>query len=367
MTRTSRLALVVPLGLAACTVNPDKIKPTVEDLCREVQSALADRYAQCAGSPLAWTHWVFSSEFSCAQWGASVAAGRMGYDESAGSQCISDLRTIACDQLFGSGGSGPPGACAQAIWGLVPAGSACSTSEDCVSGTYCTYASACGGTCKAYANLGQKCWDGTTYTQCAAGLNCMNDPSPATTQSCQMPLQAGQFCPSGWGCADGLYCDQNSADLTNYHKCLAQQTSGSCGQDDACLTPLYVCAGASISYTSPGNCQPVSREGRSCQNGYNECAWGTYCNTGTTAPATGVAGVCTIFPGPPGACGTYGGEWVSCLASYCTAPNWTSSGNCAPYVPLGNPCSSGGTDNPCGPGNYCNTSVSPNVCAVRCP
>ncbi len=360
MTRTIRLAPAVLLGLAACTVDPNKIKPTVEDLCREVVSVLADRYAECAGSPLAWTHWVLNDQLVCAQWGASVAAGRMGYDESVGSQCISDLRTMPCDQLFGSGGSGPPGACAQAIWGLVPTGSACSTSEDCVTGTYCTYVSACGGTCKAYASLSQYCWDGTTYTQCAPGLDCVNDPAPASTQSCQMPLQAGQLCPSGWGCAAGLYCDRSSGVSATYI-CRAQQTSGSCGQYDACLEPLYICSGPSISYTTPGTCQPVSREGQACVNGWNQCVWGTYCDTGASAPAKGVAGFCTIFPGPPGYCGTYGGEYVDCLASYCNA------NACTPFIPVGSPCVSGGPGDQCGSGNFCNTSVSPPVCAIRCP
>lgn len=403
MTRASRLAPIVLLGLATCTVDPNKIKPTVEDLCREVVSVLGERVAQCEGVAVAWAQWEFSSDLTCARWGESVSAGRMGYDESAGVQCIRDLQSMSCDQLFAS--NGPPGACAQAIWGLVPAGSACSTSEECASGTYCNSPSGCGGTCRAYVSLGQVCYDSSisgSYVSCSQGLNCMPDPAPATTSRCQAPILAGYGCPNGYGCADGLYCDKSTGVPATYtckadptsgqacgnglicadglycyrnsstplidKTCQPKMTSGACGQYEACLTPLYVCAGpSSLSWTSTGNCQAIAREGQTCQNGYGECVRGAYCKTASAIPTTGDPGVCTVFPGPPAACGIYGGEWVWCLASYCTAPNSTSTGTCAAFVPLGQPCSSGGTDNPCGPGAYCNTSVSPAVCAVRCP
>lgn len=366
MTRTSHFALAALLGLAACTVNPDKIKPTAGDLCREATSVMVDRLAECTSAPLAVAQQYAPLLFGldCGKWDTSVAEGHLAYDSSYAVQCIGDLHTATCVELFYQNGGGPPGACALAIKGLVPAGSACASSEECVGGTYCTYTSACGGTCKAYANLGQYCWDGTTSTQCAAGLLCMSDPSPATTSTCRAPLQAGQLCPTGWGCADGLYCDRSSGVSTSY-SCKVQQTTGSCGQYDVCLTPLYVCSGASISYATPGTCRPVGRQGQSCKNGYNDCVWGTYCNTGSTPPAVGVAGTCIIFPGPPAVCGPYGSEYVSCLDSYCKIPTGLTNGNCTPYIPLGNACVSGGAYDQCGFGNYtCNAS---NVCAVRCP
>ncbi len=366
MTRTSRLALVALSGLAACTVNPDNIKPTASDLCREATSVMVDRLAECTGTPLAMAQQYapLLLGMNCDKWDASVAAGHLAYDSSYAVQCLDDLRSTTCAQLFYGNGSGPPGACAVAARGLVGAGAPCASSEECVSGTYCTYTSACGGSCKLYANLGQLCWDGSTSTQCAGGLNCMSDPAPATTQSCQAPIKFGQACPSGWGCANGLYCDQNSVALT-YHTCQTRQTSGSCGQYDACLEPLYVCSGPSVSYSTPGTCRPVARQGQACNHGCNDCVWGTYCNTGSTPPATGVPGTCTIFPGPPAVCGPYGNEYVSCLDSYCKIPTGGTNGNCTAYIPLGKPCVPGGAYDQCGFVNYtCNAS---NVCAVRCP
>lgn len=396
MTRAIRLAPVVVIGLAACSFNTNKIKPTVEDLCREVVSVLGERVAQCEGLAVAWAQWALSADLNCAQWGESVAAGRMGYDESAGVQCISDLQSMSCDQLFAS--NGPPGACAQAIWGQVPAGYACITNLDCANGTYCEIASSCGGTCRAYANLGQVCYDSSSGsgTQCIQGLNCMPDPTPATTSRCQAPIQAGYACPNGWGCANGLYCDWVTTSLTyhtcqpdrqlnqscdpypcddglycnqdstspNYKKCVAQQTSGPCGQWNACRYPLYVCSGAPpISWSAPGNCRPIAREGQSCKHGYGDCVWGAYCRTGSASPATGDSGVCTVFSGPSGICGDYGSEWVECIASYCYG---SPSGTCAPYIPLGGTCVSGGPWDQCGYDAYCPTAA-PYVCTAYCP
>ncbi len=403
MTRTIRLAPAVLFGLAACTVDPNKIKPTVEDLCREAVSVMGDRAAECDGVDPTYARWVLTNYIGCVKWGESVSAGRIAYDESGGGQCISDLRSMSCDQLnqiiqiIFFGGSDLPGACAQ---GLVPAGYACTMGMDCASGTYCAFASACGGSCKAYANLGQICYDSSTgtITYCSSGLNCMPDPAPSSDSHCQAPILAGYGCPNGRGCADGLYCDTSSGIPLNYtcktdpqsgqpcalgyicasglycnsnsaspayKTCQPKMTSGACGQYDACLTPLYVCAGPSpLSWTSPGNCQSIAREGQYCQHGYNECVSGAYCKTSTATPTTGDPGVCTVFPGPPGACGSYGAETVDCIDSYCSG---SPTGNCTAYIPLGSQCVSGGPSDQCGLSAYCKTSVTPNVCTAYCP
>jgi hypothetical protein len=398
MTRTSRLALVALSGLAACTVNPDNIKPTVADLCREAQVTMGDRYAECDGYAVAWARWMFSMDIDCAAWSAAVAAGRMAYDESAGVQCINDLRSMSCDQLLNS--NGPPGACAQAIRGLVPAGSACRTYDECATGTYCDSSSACGGTCKAYANVGAVCYSATLpWANCRSGLNCMDDGTATGTSRCYAPLLAGQNCPQSWGCADGLYCDTSSGVSTSYtcktdptsgqscgngwscaaglfcnynsavpavyKTCQPSMTTGPCGQYNACQYPLYICAGPSYSWSSPGQCQAIAREGQPCQHGYHQCVWGAYCKTAIPPPGTpaiGDPGVCTVYPGPPGFCGSYGSEYVYCLASYCNA-----TGTCASFIPVGGACPAGGGYGECGPGSYCNTGVTPYICAANCP
>lgn len=424
MTRTIRLALVVLSGLAACTVNPNNIKPTVGDLCREAGSVMADRTWGCLGWDPTFARWAvpLALDFNCVKWGQSVSAGRMGYDEAAGVQCISDLRSMSCDQIFGGSGSGPPGACAQAIWGQVPAGYACTIEMDCARGTYCDNSATCGGICRAYANQGQICYDsgGGTWTRCSQGLNCMPDPAPSTNYHCQAPILAGNACPNAWGCADGLYCDTSSGVPASYvckadptsgqacgngwacagglycdstitpstcktiptsgqpcgngwvcadglycnsvsTSCQPKKTSGPCGQWDACLAPLYVCTGDSPTWASPGTCRALAQEGQYCVNGWNYCAFGAYCNTGSTTPALGVPGVCKAFPGAGGPCAYYGVEYIfACIDSYCSG---SPSGTCTPYVALGGSC----TDSyQCGPDNYC-TAVAPNVCAATCP
>ncbi len=364
MTRTRPLVLAASLALAACSsmVDPDKIKPTgpatAGALCQEVTSAFIDRVVECLGVPRAWAQQPGGGP-NCSRWDASVAAGRLRYDSFYGDACISLLRTMPCDQLFGgSGGGGPPGACALALQGLVQAGSACVTDEDCAGGTYCDFKGACGGACNAYATLGQQCQVGGVYTQCAPGLFCIADPAPATTSTCQSPIVQGSPCPAGWGCADGLFCDRSATP----YRCQPQQTSGSCTQDDGCLRPRYHCSRDPIALS--GNCRPVALETQNCTNGYGDCVGGTYCNTGGTPPAVGVSGTCIIYPGPPSVCGTYGAEWIECLGSSCSAT--TGQGACAPYIPLGNSCAPTGPSDQCGPGNYC-TLGPPNVCAVACP
>lgn len=367
MTRTRLAVLAASLGLVACQniADPDKIEPTgpatAAALCTEITSALIDRVVQCLGVPLAWAQ-QGSDLPNCSKWDASIAAGRMAYDQFYGDACINLVRTSSCAQLFAdSGGGGPPGACGQALQGLVPAGGVCATSEDCSSGTYCNYTGACGGTCKAYAALNQTCVDvAGMYTQCAPGLLCIGDVG-STTSTCLNPIPLAGACPAGYGCDDGLYCDRTAALPANWI-CRTRQTSGNCTQYDACLQPGYHCSGLNVSVTSPGDCRALAREGQSCKNGYGDCVSGTYCYTGSSTPAAGDSGSCTIFPGPPGACGQYGAETISCLGSYCGG---AAAPACTAYIPLGNACSTTGPSDQCGPDNVC--AGSPSVCAVVCP
>ena len=371
MTRARSLALA-SLLLAACqsAVDPDQIKPTgpatAAGLCQEVTAALVDLVVECLGVPRAWAQ-QGNDLLNCSKWDASVAAGRMRYDLFYGDACVDLVRTTSCAQLLGgSGGGGSlPGACGQAVQGLVPAGGVCATEQDCSSGTYCSYTGGCGGTCKAYAALNQRCVEDigpvSAYTQCAPGLVCVADPPPATTSVCISPIPLNGSCPAGYGCAEGLYCDRTAVSPAAW-TCQAQQTSGTCTQYDACQEPFYHCSSPNPSVT-PGTCRPLATETQSCKHGYGDCVDGTYCYTGASIPAAGDSGTCTIFPGPPSVCGTYGVERIRCLGSYCSAT--TGQGACTPYIPLGSPCDPAAADQ-CGPGNFCTTSP-PSVCAVACP
>lgn len=369
MTRTRLAVLAGSLLLAACQkiADPDKVEPTgpatAAALCQGVTTALTDRVVQCLGVPLAWAQ-QGSDLPNCSKWDASVFNGRLFYDQFYGDACLNLIRTLSCAQLFSSSSSGgPPGVCGQALQGLVPAGGTCVTSEDCSSTTYCDYTAACGGTCRTYAALNQKCVDvGGTFTQCAPGLLCIGDAGAATS-TCLPPIALGGTCQSGYGCADGLYCDRSAALSANW-TCRTQQTSGNCTQYDACAQPGYHCSGANVSLLTPGGCQPIARQGQSCKNGYGDCVSGTYCDTGGSTPAAGVSGTCTLYPGATGACGQYGAEWISCLGSYCNG-GATAPGVCTAYIPLGQSCPTTGPAEQCGPGNAC--AGSPAVCAVICP
>ncbi len=355
------VALAASLALAACSavVDPDKIKPTgpatLGALCQSVGPLLVDRFQACIGAPLAWVQDTFGGP-DCAAMEASAAAGRMGYDRTYGDACANTVRTASCQDLFFSGASGPPGACAQAIIPQVPTGGTCTSGDECRPLDFCDRAATCGaGTCQPRGAVGDLC----NTRPCQAGLACVFES--AGVNRCQAAIGPNQPCPAGGGCQPGLYCDYDPGRTPPY-LCLAQKTGGPCTAREACQPPGYVCSGTNVAWNNPGQCRQVAKEGESCKHGYGECVQGTYCFVpGALPPAIGTSGTCTIFPSPGGGCGQYGAETIECIFGYCDVAAPAVTGTCRAYRAAGSACTGVPWDE-CGKRNTCGGGVCQTGC-----
>jgi hypothetical protein len=169
----------------------------------------------------------------------AVAAGRLAFDPALGDACLDDLATRACD------GSDPePESCRNAIRGLVPMGSPCTSDEECtdrealcarteasieapelcvkpVAGDPCVRLG-----CVALDDGSVDCFYG-----CPDGLSCDFDPE---TPRCQPTVTAsvGQPCSDPLiRCADGAFCDYDASPAG----CAATKPDGAaCSYDSQC-------------------------------------------------------------------------------------------------------------------------------------
>lgn len=129
---------------------------------------------------------------------ASIAAGKMAYDEGLAGDCLAAFATANCSQ-FGSNDAPDP-SCDKFLAGLVANDASCDFDEECVT-QYCEGDDSdnnVAGTCKALPAVGSECPD--------------------------------------FECAQGAYCEFGSASM-----CIAAKADGeSCGSDDQCINSCNV-------------------------------------------------------------------------------------------------------------------------------
>jgi hypothetical protein len=236
--------------------------------------------------------------------------GATGTGNCCAAQCMATA-DMACDATNCDATSG---AC------IYPAGSACGAPATCVGSTLTAAACDATGACNS------------STTTCAKNLGC-NDAGTACNTSCTVLSD----------CATGFYCF-NSA-------CRAQEMTGACGTNDACVSG--VCGAGSGS----GHCCTAACPNNTPPCGSKDCDF--------------FSGACT-FPGNAVSCGPAS----SCTGNTqtdatlcdgkggCPAPGTT---DCTPYVcgATTGACLTSCTDSTsCVSGDFCDTSFAPSKCCT---
>jgi hypothetical protein len=295
----------------------------VTAFCTQFLAAEAKAASQCFGGPV--TDWAaqLAAETSCAKAAAAVVAGRVTYQASEGSTCLTDLANIDCSTV--TAGSSEPAACAAAFAGTVATAGACDSSLDCSATDFCSglggASGSCSGTCKAQLAAGDSC---TGADLCPSGNVCTGSPAICTAEpapvgagatcvydsaskkaapACQLglacdlntfkcvsPIVLGDPCPPGHViCSPFTYCDPTSK------TCKADPTlGGRCGDqagEDAipCIGPTF-CKGSGMTATA-GTCVALGASGAACEASVLAIADGQ-CASGS----------CSVTDGGPGSC-----------------------------------------------------------------
>lgn len=268
----------------------------VATFCAALIAAEAKAAAQCVGGPEALWAAQLSNSTACSQLSAAVAAGRVTFDSTQASSCLTTAGTVDC-ATFSSGTE--PTACAAALKGTVASGGTCYSGVDCVSPMFCNglggATRSCSGTCMSPVAASASCTIGGA--PCVAGYFCAG--SPATCTANPTPAALGQTCIYDTStmmgappCQTGLACD-----LTTF----------------TCVTPVV--------------------EGKACEPGHGTCATFSYCDP--------TSKTCKQDPGAGGKCGVIAGEDpIVCLGPTYCKPNATGStaGTCAALSAPGASC-----------------------------
>ena len=282
---------------------------------------------------------------------ASVAAGRVKYDQSA---------HLACKQLGRGWDGGMPTSAAQLepcpkiLTGLVVAGGACSYSEECAGGAPCVAGArgSCAGACAKLKPEGAAC--DPILDWCGAGALCFPaDAGPVCTRF--DVSDAGPWVDRRAGLdesCDALPCDDCLECDPGLHVCRpVPKVGNSCEADAAsCQAHVLDCTAAGCwprveLFCTDGRCAVKPRLGESCQapavilsnlDQQGNCLWDdTFCKR----PAAGQPGVCASLPKLGESCG-----WDPDLAISCSSGTCHSSGGRGTCVALagdGEPCTTG--------------------------
>jgi hypothetical protein len=164
-------------------------------------------------------------------------AGHLVYDMDAGSACVHGVSQLACQGITGAQFGALTRLCFRALQGNVPVGSACSSSFECVSGSYCGATVDAGSQCLKLIDAGALC-DTNVGDQSCSYLGSGNPPYYCNTIS---PGDAGSKCEPVR--ADGVTCTSGPP----YSDSFACQ-SLSCGDDYTCGSTTTLVSGSFCAY-----------------------------------------------------------------------------------------------------------------------
>ena len=275
---------------------------SVTTFCNALVTADATLFSKCiGGSATAWETQLNAAS-PCADIAAAVQSGRIVYDESKASACLTATAAISCGNQ--AAGAPEPADCIATIVGTVAASGTCFSSVDCAPDNFCSglggTTGSCTGTCAPLIAAGAACSAGD---ECVAGNTCSGSGS---SQSCTAIAAAA-------GATLGGTCGYDSS----------SKTVTVCASGLACNAATLVCV------------TPVS-QGAACTPGAGVCEYFTDCDPTTKT--------CKAYPGLGGGCGAAAGEdVVGCAGkTFCqTSSGSALVGTCAALGGGGAACTSG--------------------------
>jgi hypothetical protein len=232
----------------------------------------------------------FTASFAQSDFGTladSVKRGRVETHLDKLEQCYADTRARGCDIQT----QRLPSSCQEALQGTVEVGATCTTSSDCVTGSFCP-SSACPRVCSARHVAAESC---ARDEECDAGLICVRG-------KCGAPAAVGAACAgsSGGVCALGTSCVGSTKDQAG--KCVENKKIQVGAVGDTCTPGGTLCQeGLSCAYDGSAgfNCQSAVSSGAVCHLALpSQCPQDEYC----TASDVTTQGQCAPLPKDGEAC-----------------------------------------------------------------
>jgi hypothetical protein len=263
--------MLLPVGLACEEEEADTSIP-LEQFIAELRAASCERLVRCTNVPdMAACEATIPTDRGVVQAIASVMAGELTYNPTAGRTCVDAIRQYkcegdyflpktlreTCDPVFGNRKG--EGASCFANTECKGVDADCEKDEDCRE-------ACCPGTCKlagGTAGLGLAC---DAQTPCSPDLVCLRNEGggdqgggggdPGGERSCQPRVGPGETCNDPFECIEGYGCDPSS------RTCFKQADSG------ATCNPLLNAPGcaAQAEYCdeAQSKCIPLPGEGQPC-------------------------------------------------------------------------------------------------------
>lgn len=237
----------------------------------------------------------------------AVARGTVVFDPVAARACLAALEADPCT-LSNNGTAAL--ACQDVFQGTQPAGGACSINEECGVDQFCSFTTACPGTCQARRTSGQSCTD---ERHCSAGLTC------GTDGMCVAPRMVGAGCTEIGECPLGMLC--NGGQCRPHEEVLVGTEGGTC----SLMTGPLCAPGLSCVVDEVGAggatfvCRAAVAAGAACRLGIPaQCPAGQACSE-TDAMRLDFDGVCAPVPSTEGATCDLSGcaEGLRCTDEVC--------------------------------------------------
>jgi hypothetical protein len=288
---------------------------SAEGYCREFYTTYFARLKNCyGGSADGWSvQRALRADEHCVRWAKSVAAGRMAFDPSQSSNCLSAVAAASCNALDAVALYDPNSACEAVLPGQVPGDTACYTDRDCVSGGYC-HTTACPGTCKAQMPVLGAC---TRSEHCPSGSRCVGATGD---KKCRLLVGNGSGCMGNTGgvCQHDYFCEGANGSIAG--TCRPRKNAGgTCAVNAECVESHYCNNGGQAT----GTCQLKATIGGACAaNEGGSCEYLAYCN----------AGVCASWPRVGSPCVLDSGIY-RCLDGQCPAAPQGQTPTCTAYAP----------------------------------
>ncbi len=317
--------------------------PTIAEIPQAFTSIFCDAFTECVG-PMAKLQ--FRGQSCEEEFGKTIADGNLSllqgavddgkvtYHQDKAQDCLDAFAGRGCD-LFTTR---TPDECQEAIVGTVPENGACTLDFECEGRLFCKADATCPGACTVLQPAGTEC---SSSDECVDGLVCDDN-----LDVCGTPAGVGDVCDNGApNCAMGLSCWGNDQGGET-RKCIsnealfANESGATCDvSGDLCNVENYCALEVDTSVNPPvlvGTCVAEAASGGACKPAFpDQCPQNEYCKTPEAGPQQ-FDGTCTALPGAGAACLSIEAWTPKCVTGTACVNN-----KCETIARLGGSCASG--------------------------